>query len=94
LKELTGGTDDDVAMLVTQITEGTFQTGKSASSDAGSADGITGSGIIPSWETAFVKMTGEFRQVLRTHAKTDDTVSVRTALRSYISMLEDLYNQI
>ena len=36
----------------------------------------------------------EFRSVLRTHAKTDDTVSVRKALRSYITMLEDLYKQI
>jgi len=31
---------------------------------------------------------------LRTHAKTDDTASVRKALRSYITMLEDLYKQI
>ena len=46
------------------------------------------------WEVEFSKMTDEFRQVLRTHAKTDDTASVRNALRAYISMLEDLYKQI
>jgi len=39
-------------------------------------------------------MTNDFRQTLRTYASKDDAPSVRTALRQYIGMLEDLYKSI
>ena len=96
LKELAAGTEDDVTRIVEQIQDGTFEGRRraSSSSDGGAVnDGTISVGMQP-WEIEFGKMTDEFRHVLRTHAKTDDTASVRKALRSYITMLEDLYKQI
>jgi len=46
------------------------------------------------WERQFAAMTDEFRQVMRGHAKSDDTVAVRASLRQYIDMLEELYRGI
>jgi len=96
LKELAAGTEDDVTRIVEQIQDGTFKGGRRASStsDGVTADGGENSDDMQPWEIEFSKMTDEFRSVLRTHAKTDDTASVRKALRSYITMLEDLYKQI
>jgi len=94
LKELTGGAEEDVALLVTQIVEGTFDNKKAGSLNSGKTGNNSDIEDMRHWEVEFSKMTDEFRQVLRTHAKTDDTASVRNALRAYISMLEDLYKQI
>jgi len=94
LKELAGGTDNDVADLVVQIVEGTFENKKTGVTGKGNSDNEAESNIMRPWEVEFSKMTDEFRQVLRAHAKSDDTASVRVALRSYITMLESLYNQI
>lgn len=89
LKELTGGTDVDVTDVVAQIVDGSFKNeGSSKTSNAGAAENMQ------PWEKEFAKMNDEFRKILRTHAKTDDTTSVRSALRQYITMLEDLYKQI
>jgi len=86
LKELTGGSEADINDVVTQIVGGTFN------------NKSTGTGAAPEniqpWEKEFAKMTNDFRQILRAHASTDDTTSVRTALRDYITMLEDLYRNI
>jgi len=57
-------------------------------------DDATDNEKMQPWEKEFAKMTDDFRQVLRTHAKSDDTDSVRSALRQYITMLEDLYKNI
>jgi hypothetical protein len=43
------------------------------------------------WEKQFTIMTTEFRQTMRSFAKTDDKSAAKTALRQYITMLEDLY---
>ncbi|MCL2662404.1 MAG: HTH domain-containing protein [Oscillospiraceae bacterium] len=96
LKELAAGTEDDVTRIIEQIQDGTFEGGRrpSSTSVGSTADGGTSSAGMQPWEIEFGKMTDEFRNVLRTHAKTDDTASVRNALRSYITMLEDLYKQI
>jgi len=40
------------------------------------------------------KMTDEFRNIMRGYASTEDTTAVKTALRQYIGMLEDLYYSI
>ena len=96
LKELTGDSDTDIKEIVTQIIEGTFENkrlGTGTLAD-GNTNVITDFGIMQPWEEKFAKMTNEFRQVLRTHAKTDDTASVQSALRQYIDMLEDLYSDI
>jgi len=39
-------------------------------------------------------MTDEFRGVLKGYANTEDTTAVKSALRQYIGMLEDLYKSI
>jgi len=46
------------------------------------------------WEREFGKMTEDFRHKLRDLAKSDDAAAVRSALRLYIDMLEDLYQNI
>jgi len=46
------------------------------------------------WEIQFSKMTNEFRHMLRDYVKADDTESVRSTLKQYIGMLEDLYESI
>jgi len=93
LQELASGTKEDVAAIIAQIEEGTFESrrlGASANSGVDATDPQT----QQPWEKEFGKMTDEFRQILRTHAKTSDTKSVKTALRQYIKMLEDLYKNI
>jgi len=96
LKELTGGSDEDVEELVAQIIDGTFKSERPGTGAANSGASTTASDIdnMQPWEIEFGKMTEDFRHVLRSHAKAEDTSSVRSALRSYITMLEDLYKKI
>jgi len=99
LQELAAGSKEDVSAVVSQIEEGTFSN-KRPSVSAGDGRGDPNSGIgdgfadMQPWEVQFAKMTDEFRHVLRGHAKTDDTVAVKTSLRQYIEMLEELYRGI
>ena len=46
------------------------------------------------WETTFTRITGDFHSKLRQISISDDTAAVRSALRLYIGMLEDLYREI
>ena len=96
LHELAAGTGDDVTRVVEQIQEGTFQGGRrsASTSDGGTNNDGADSADMQPWEREFGKMTEDFRQKLRGLAKTDDTASVRDALKSYITMLEELYEQI
>ncbi|MCL2426956.1 MAG: hypothetical protein FWD05_11545 [Oscillospiraceae bacterium] len=91
LHELSNGNDEDVSDIVDKIVNGTFESGKGGS---GIGSGSTGTDSLKPWEIQFSKMTNEFRHVLRDYAKADDTESVRTALKQYIGMLEDLYKSI
>jgi len=96
LKELTGDSEADIKEIVTQIIDGTYESkrpGTGAPND-GNTNDISGSDTMQPWEEKFAKMTDEFRQVLRIHAKSDDTTSIQSALRQYIDMLEDLYRNI
>jgi len=96
LKELTGDSEADITDAVNQIIDGTFKSKKAGAYAPGGGntnDAAEYDNMQP-WEITFAKMTDEFRQALRTHAKTDDTTSVRSALRQYIEMLENLYNNI
>ena len=100
LRELATGSSDDIETVIKQIQDGTFENRSSgASSQGGGPASGTGGGIgntedMKPWEREFGKMTDEFRQVLRTHAKTDDTTAVRSAIRQYIDMLEELYKNV
>jgi len=95
LKELAAGSKDDVSAVIEQIEEGTFKSRRTK--DVMSRDDNNDSeerDDIQPWEKQFVIMTDEFRKVLRGHAKTDDTAAVKSALRKYIGMLEELYRGI
>jgi len=95
LKEMSSGTADDISAVIAEIEEGSFISRRPGISSGANDDyAEVDSGNMQPWEKEFGKMTDEFRQVLRSHAKTEDTASVRNALRSYITMLENLYNQI
>ena len=96
LQELANGKDEDVSNIVDKIISGTFEGGKqgSSSSNGHNTDGATGSGNLRPWEIQFGKMTDEFRKVLRSHANADDMDSVRSAIRQYIGMLEELYESV
>ena len=97
LKELSAGTTEDVAAVIDEIKDGSFisrkpgtKAGHENDYDHDSQDTTD----MQPWEKEFSKMTDEFRTILRDHAKADDTTSVKTALRQYISMLENLYSNI
>ena len=93
LREMAIGTEEDKAAIVAQIVDGTFESTSSGASAKSSSNAADQESMQP-WEKEFAKMTDEFRQTLRSHAKTDDTVSVKQALRNYITMLEELYSNI
>ncbi|MCL2426165.1 MAG: hypothetical protein FWD05_07490 [Oscillospiraceae bacterium] len=85
LHELSNGKDEDVSDIVDKIINGTFESGKG---------GTTGSGEMREWEVQFSKMTKEFRQIMRSHTNSDDIKPVRSALKQYIGMLEELYKSM
>ena len=98
LQELSSGKNETASDVVRQIEEGTLERRRPSSSTSSthgdSTSNTTDHSELRPWELQFSKMTDEFRQVLRNHAKADDTDSVRSALREYIVMLEDLYQSI
>jgi hypothetical protein len=83
LQQLSSGSEEDVAEIVSQMREGSFE-----------GRGSSASVSRQPWEVEFSKMTNDFRQIMRGFSQAEDTSSVRTALRSYINMLEDLYKNI
>jgi len=96
LRELAAGTEDDVTQIVEQIQYGTFMGGRKnlPSPESSTNVGEINPSNIQPWEREFGKMTDDFRQKLRTMAKSNDTTAVRSALRLYIDMLEGLYRDI
>jgi len=106
LHELASGTKEDIQELVKQIENGTFVSrappGAQDTDDDAKAHDETQTETGPSldtadmqpWERQFTKMTDEFRSMVRTQSKPDDKKAVKTALRQYISMLENLYKEI
>ncbi|MCL2425314.1 MAG: hypothetical protein FWD05_03145 [Oscillospiraceae bacterium] len=85
LQELSSGPRDAIADIVDQINDGTFESGKT---------GTSGSGEMREWEVQFSKMTKEFRQIMRSHTDSNDIKPVRSALKQYIGMLEELYKSM
>ena len=104
LQELATGTEEDIAALVKSIEDGTFESRRRASgadvddwlNDANGSDmpDNSNSMAMQPWENTFSKITGDFQSNLRKITANNDTVAVKTALRSYIKMLEDLYSEI
>ena len=95
LKEMSSGTADDVSAVISEIKEGTF-TSRRPGASSGAGDGGTSIGYenMQPWEKEFSKMTDEFRGIMRGYANTEDTTAVKSALRQYIGMLEELYRNI
>jgi len=104
LHELASGTEEDIKELIKQIEDGTYVSRPPANSqdpDNELGDEIisvpdltSGNSAMQSWEKQFIKMTDDFRHIFRNQSKPDDTASVKNALRQYINMLENLYNDI
>ena len=88
LHELATGTKEDVAEVIKQIEEGTFV------SRAPTANLFSTSPDMQPWERQFTIMTNEFRSMVRTQSKPDDTTAAKSALRQYIDMLENLYKEM
>ncbi|MCL2661916.1 MAG: hypothetical protein FWE83_01115 [Oscillospiraceae bacterium] len=81
--------------MIDEINEGTFVSRRPGTPSSSGADhDSTNSGNMQPWESAFNKMTEEFRSVLRGYADTEDAEAVKPALRQYIEMLEDLYKNL
>jgi len=87
LQELTTGSDDDIAEVVMKIEEGTFENRRKSEIKQDNEN-------ISPWEKQFVLMSEEFRQLMRNHTKADDTIAMKSALRQYIRMLEELYGSM
>jgi len=96
LKELAAGGEEDVSAVISQIEDGTFKSRRAKSEMTNGEDSTNDFDEIEMqpWEMQFIKMTDEFRRVLRGHAQIDDTAAVKSSLRQYIDMLEDLYRGI
>lgn len=84
LEELLAGTGDEIAEVAKNIDNGTFNERKT--------DHISNQEI--SLEAAFSKMTGTIQRELRGLAKTFETSEVKSALRSHILSLEEIYKQM
>jgi len=95
LEKLASASPEVLAEVVAQIEDGTYERRSGLPMmDSDAADSVSGANNMQPWEKEFGKMTNDFRKELRGLAKTDDTAAVRSALRLYIGMLEDLYKNI
>ena len=88
LQELSVGSPKNVAAVVEQINDGTFESRRRSAHDSGDL------AAMPLWEQEFVKMSDEFRKSLRSDSKPADKDTAKIALRQYINMLEGLYHNI
>ena len=89
----------ELADIAAEIEEGTYEKTnpeKSSTVGDGGTGGIAGSILAgkQSFDTVISKIADAFYAELRKLAKKDDIAGLKTALRSHIDMLEDLYRQI
>ena len=82
LQELSAGPEEDVRQTAEKIKEGTFGKEKPAPAMAHPV------------EKEFKRSNDAFYPVLRSAAASGDTEALRTALRSYIGVIEDMLRQI
>jgi len=96
LEGLASRPKEDVVDIAYKIEEGVYEKKKSeAPATAGISDSanLDSSGMRP-FEAAIARITEELFSELRKQAKNGDTSELKSALRSYIDMLEDMYSQI
>jgi hypothetical protein len=81
--------------VIDEINEGTFVSRRPGTAlHVGTGHDSSDTGSMQPWESAFTKMTDEFRSILRGYADTEDAKAVKPALRQYIEMLEELYKNL
>lgn len=101
LERLSSASPEEIAQVASQIVDGTYERrsvgdGTEGTVNATVADGVVGSGVLDTtkmspFEAAITKISGELFQELQKQARDGDSGELKAALRSYISMLEDLY---
>jgi len=93
LQELSSASTEEIKAVISQIEDGTFVSRQSSTKTTDSENTYSTT-EVPQWEIEFTKMTEEFRQMIKSQSKPNDTTVVKTALRQYIEMLEELYRGI
>jgi len=96
LRELAAGSEEATAEVATSIEEGTFAQKKPGApeADGGSEPVNSDHAETLQIEKEFNRLTSIFSSELRNHAKSGDKVALRSAIRSYIDMLENMYKNI
>ena len=96
LEQLSSMSNYELSEIATEIEDGAYEKRKSetaATTGAGIIAGPTFAGA-QAFDTVISKIAEAFYAELRKLAKKDDVAGLKTALRSHIEMLEDLYRQI
>jgi len=83
LENLSAASPEEIAKVAVQIEDGSY---KKKTTDAGVA--------MSPFEEAISKISGELFTELKKQAKESDPKELKTALRSCIAMLEDLYKKL
>jgi len=98
LEGLSSSPQEEIAELAASIEDGTYEKRKpgslSQTEGGDTANPGSGSGGMRPFEAAIAKITDELLRELRKNAGSDDKTELKTSLRSYIDMLEDLYRQL
>jgi len=99
LERLSSASPEDIAKVAAQIEDGTYDRRGIDWTTADAGSSVTGSGALGTskmspFEVAITKISGELFQELHKQAKSGDSKELKATLRSYITMLEDLYESI
>jgi hypothetical protein len=99
LERLSSASPEVIAEVAAQIEAGTYERRSINTDTADTGSGVIGSGVIDTsnmspFEAAVTRISGELFQELQKQAKAGDSKELKAALRSYIVMLEDLYESI
>jgi hypothetical protein len=92
LEAIASGSKEEIAEIALEIEEGRYEK-KKAASPAGSGVDLTHPEAQPP-QVVVSSITDDFSAELRKLVKSGDTAELKTALRSYIDMLEDLYRRM
>ena len=83
LEGLSAASPDEIVYVATQIEDGSYEKKKPDESST-----------INPFEKAILKISGEHFTELKKQAKEGSSKELKTTLRSYITMLEDLYKKL
>ncbi|MDR0491479.1 MAG: hypothetical protein LBH28_09590 [Oscillospiraceae bacterium] len=96
LEEISSRSKEEISEIAAEIEEGIYEKKKHATSEAMKRGDATdpGQSGTRQLDAVISDMSDGFLSVLRKHTKDGNTAELRSALRAYINMLEDLYLQI